>query len=64
MILGASDQRTGIVSPPSQLGIVRVGVDQRSAKARNGKPALKSGVYALCEVESEAFEGTGANDEH
>jgi len=43
---------------------VRVGVDQRSATARNGKPPLKSGIYALCEVESEAYGGTGANDEH
>jgi hypothetical protein len=27
------------------------------------KPPLEPGIYALCEVESEAFDGTGANDE-
>jgi predicted HNH restriction endonuclease len=49
---------------PGQLGIVRVGVDQRSAAERNGKPPLEAGIYALCEVESAAFEGTGASDEY
>lgn len=48
---------------PGQLGIVRVGVDRRSAEQREGKPPLESGIYALCEVESEAYNGTGANDE-
>ena len=48
---------------PGQLGIVRVGVDRRSVLERNGHPALTPGIYALCEVESEAFPGTGANDE-
>jgi predicted HNH restriction endonuclease len=48
---------------PGQLGIVRVGVDRRTAKEREGKPPLESGIYALCEVESGAFSGTGANDE-
>jgi predicted RNA-binding protein with PUA-like domain len=48
---------------PGQLGIVRVGVDRRSAKHRKGKPKLKSGIYALCEVESKAYPGTGAHDE-
>jgi predicted HNH restriction endonuclease len=48
---------------PGQLGIVRVGVDRRTAKEREGKPPLESGIYAICEVESEAFSGTGANDE-
>lgn len=46
-----------------QLGIVRVGVDRRTAAERNGNPPLWPGIYALCEVESEAFPGTGANDE-
>ena len=48
---------------PGQLGLVRVGVDRRSSKQRKGKPRLQPGIYALCEVESEACPGTGANDE-
>ena len=48
---------------PGQLAIVRVGVDRRSARERMGRPKLVPGIYALCEVESEAFPGTGANDE-
>jgi hypothetical protein len=47
---------------PGQLGIVRVGIDQRSEAQRKGKPKLRAGIYALCEVESHAFPGTGAND--
>lgn len=47
---------------PGQLAIIRVGVDQRSAAERFGRPKLQSGIYALCEVESEAFPATGAND--
>lgn len=46
-----------------QLGIVRVGIDSRSAKQRQGRERLKPGIYALCEVESTAFLGTGAADE-
>jgi predicted RNA-binding protein with PUA-like domain len=49
---------------PGQLAIVRVGVDRRSAKQRKGKPPLASGIYALCEIESEAFPSTGAADEY
>ncbi len=48
---------------PGQLGIVRVGVDRRSAIERSGHPPLAPGIYALVEVESEVFPGTGANDE-
>jgi len=48
---------------PGQLGILRVGVDRRSVAERNGRPPLVPGIYALCEVESEAFIGTGAADE-
>ena len=48
---------------PGQLGIIRVGVDRRTAAERNGSPPLEPGIYALCEVESEAFDGTGAGDE-
>jgi hypothetical protein len=48
---------------PGQLAIVRVGTDRRSAKVRNGKPKLLAGIYALCEIESEATPGTGAHDE-
>jgi hypothetical protein len=42
---------------------VRVGVDQRSAAQRMGKPKLVPGIYALCEIESAAYPSTGANDE-
>jgi predicted HNH restriction endonuclease len=49
---------------PGQLGLVRVGVDRRSIEERSGKPPLEAGIYAVCEVESEVFSGTGANDEH
>jgi predicted RNA-binding protein with PUA-like domain len=48
---------------PGQLGIVRVGIDQRSAAERDGRPPLEAGIYALCEVESTAFDGTGASSE-
>jgi predicted HNH restriction endonuclease len=48
---------------PGQLGIIRVGVDRRTMEERGGKPPLDAGIYALCEVESAAFSGTGANDE-
>ena len=48
---------------PGQLGIIRVGVDRRTVAERNGNPPLKPGVYALVEVESKAFDGTGASDE-
>ncbi len=48
---------------PGQLAIVRVGVDRRSAEERKGKPPLDAGIYALCEIESEAYDGTGAGDE-
>jgi predicted HNH restriction endonuclease/predicted RNA-binding protein with PUA-like domain len=48
---------------PGQLGIVRVGVDQRNAEEREGRPKLESGIYALCEVQSAAFDGTGASSE-
>jgi hypothetical protein len=42
---------------------MRVGVDHRTIVERGGKPVLESGIYALCEVESEAFDGTGASSE-
>jgi predicted HNH restriction endonuclease/predicted RNA-binding protein with PUA-like domain len=48
---------------PGQLGIVRVGVDRRSVAERDGSPPLEPGIYALCEVESEAYPGNGASDE-
>lgn len=49
---------------PGQLGILRVGVDTRQATERNGAPPLEAGIYALCEVDSESFPGTGANDNY
>lgn len=48
---------------PGQLGVVRVGVDRRTVTERNGRPRMKPGIYALCEVESEVFSGTGDRDE-
>lgn len=48
---------------PGQLGIVRVGVDKRNLAERNGRPPLEPGIYAVCEVISEVYSGTGANDE-
>ena len=47
---------------PGQLGIIRVGVDRRTVAERDGSPPLEPGIYALCEVESEVFDGTGAGD--
>lgn len=47
---------------PGQLGVIRVGVDRRSAADREGRPPLQPGIYALCEVESNAFPGTGSHD--
>ena len=47
---------------PGQLAIVRVGVDRRSQADRDGHPPLEPGIYALCEVESEAFPASGADD--
>ena len=44
---------------PGQLGVVRVGVDKRNAAERNGRPPLDPGIYALCEVVSSWFPGTG-----
>ncbi len=49
---------------PGQLAIVRVGVDQRSAAQREGGARLEAGIYAVCEVESTAYPGTGANDRY
>ena len=48
---------------PGQLALVRVGVDERSVAMRQGRPALEAGIYAVCEVESEAFMAQGAADE-
>src|SRR5215510_780502 len=48
---------------PGQLGIIRVGVDQRTVAERNGKAPLEAGIYAMCEVASEAFPATGVSDE-
>lgn len=47
---------------PGQLAVIRVGVDTRSKAQRQGRPPLEPGIYALCEVESLAFPGTGASD--
>ncbi|MBW9060896.1 EVE domain-containing protein [Agrobacterium pusense] len=44
-----------------QLAFVRVGVDRRSVQERNGRAPLMPGIYALCEIEGEAFPGSGAD---
>lgn len=46
-----------------QLAIVRVGIDRRSAAARDGRPLLEPGIYAICEIEGQSYPGTGASDE-
>lgn len=48
---------------PGQLGIVMIDVDRRTPAERDGLPTLEPGIYALCEVESEAFIGTGDDRE-
>jgi hypothetical protein len=48
---------------PGQLAIVRVGNDSRTVAELKGEPRMEAGIYALCEVESAAFPGTGAGDE-
>jgi hypothetical protein len=40
--------RISIGSRQANLGSLRVGVDQRSKKVRNGKPALKSAFMRCC----------------
>jgi predicted RNA-binding protein with PUA-like domain len=47
---------------PGQLAIIRVGVDRRSFAELQGRPKLDAGIYALCEIESLAYAGAGAND--
>ena len=60
---GAFAPLIAIGFPRGQLGIVRVGIDRRTLSQLSGNRRLEAGVYALCEVESEAFDGTGANGE-
>jgi EVE domain len=48
---------------PGQLGIIRVGTDQRTVAQRDGKPRLDPGIYALCEVDSAPFPATGADSD-
>ena len=62
---GAFGLRIAIASRRASWGYGRVGVDQRSRtpSERESLRASAAGIYALCEVESEAFPGTGANDE-
>jgi predicted RNA-binding protein with PUA-like domain len=47
---------------PGQLALIRVGVDTRTHVEREGRPRLKPGIYALCEVESMVRPGSGASD--
>ncbi|WP_230980105.1 EVE domain-containing protein [Steroidobacter gossypii] len=49
---------------PGQLAIVRVDIDRRSLAERQGRKPLVPGIYAICEIESSSFPGTGANDAH
>ncbi|RTL92692.1 HNH endonuclease [Ancylobacter aquaticus] len=48
---------------PGQLAVVRVGTDRRTAAELGGRQPLAPGIYALCEINSVAFSGTGASDE-
>ena len=43
---------------------MRVGVDRRSAAARDGRDPLAPGIYAICEIESVAYPATGASDDY
>lgn len=47
---------------PGQLAVIRVGLDTRSEGEREGWPRLEPGIYALCEVLSRAYPGTGASN--
>lgn len=47
-----------------QLAIIRVGNDTRTLDELGGRPKLEAGIYAVCEVESEPYDGTGATDEY
>jgi hypothetical protein len=49
---------------PGQLGIIRVGIDRRTKVERQGRPPLQPGIYAVVEVESNWFPGTGASDDY
>jgi len=44
---------------PGQLALVRVGVDQRNRKERKGRPKLAAGIYAICQIESFSYAGSG-----
>lgn len=42
-----------------QLVVVRVGVDCRNDAERNGREPLEPGIYALCEIQSSSYAGSG-----
>lgn len=46
-----------------QLGVIRVGVDNRNRKELGDKPKVKPGVYAIIEVISEPFIGLSDHPE-
>lgn len=48
---------------PGQLAIIRVGNDGRTLEGLNGRPRMEAGIYALCEVESKPYDGTGSIDD-
>lgn len=48
---------------PGDLCVLRVGVDRRPERERHGRPQLASGIYALCEISSAAFESYGTSRE-
>lgn len=47
-----------------QLGVIRVGRDNRTKKELVGRPKLESGIYALVEIISEAFSQEETNFEY
>jgi hypothetical protein len=46
-----------------QLAVVRVGRDQRNKTQLKGNPRLRPGVYALCEILSRVYKGSGDSDD-
>jgi len=49
---------------PGQLGVIRVGIDNRNKKELEGKPKLQSGIYAIIEVSSFPVESTSSDPEY
>jgi len=46
------------------LAILRVGADTRTKKELQGRPKLRPGIFAFCEVIGEVFPGSAANEKY